>query len=149
MFTAFKFPRHQVAQINWKAISFFYILACGLSYGLHFLPNLNPWFLPRHNIFTYGLGPIGAAFITRWLFPSVPRTITWTGTKPLRTALFVAVPLVVGTAFGLTNKSGQNPHLYSFLVVVSSILYGLVEEAGWRGFLQDALGPLPTFWLWC
>ena len=138
--------RHQVAQVNWKAVTFFYILTCGLSYGLHFLPNLNPGFLPRHNIFTYGLGPIISAFVTRLVFSSVPKIITWTGAKPGRTALFVAVPLVVGTAFGLTNKSGQNPHVYGFLIVVSSILYGLVEEAGWRGFLQDALRPLPTVW---
>ena len=146
MLTALKLSRQQVEQVNWKAVSFFYLLACGISYGLHFFSILNPWFLPWHKIYICALGPIGAAFVTRFVFPSVPKTITWAGTKPRRTALFVAVPLVVETAFGMANKSGQNPHLHGLLVVVLFILYGLAEEAGWRGFLSDALRPLPAGW---
>lgn len=146
MYTAFKLTRSQVSQVNWRAVTFFYITACSLSYGLHFLPNLNKGILPVHDIFTYGLGPLLAAFVTRLVFPSVPKTITGTGTKPLRTALFVGIPLLLGAAFGVVNKQGQNAHMYGFLVALSGILYGFVEESGWRGFLQDALRSLPTFW---
>ena len=128
------------------AVGFFYVLACGLSYSLHSLPNPTQGILPRHIIFTYGLGPIGAALITRFLFRDVSKTITWAGTKPLRTTLFVGTPLLLGMAFGVTNKAGQNEHVYGLLMALSGILYGFVEEAGWRGFLQDSLRPLPTVW---
>ena len=146
MLTTLKLSRNQFSQVNWQAVCFFYAVACGLSYGLHFLPNITKGILPVHTIFTYGLGPIGAALLTRFLFRSVPKTITLAGTTPWLTALFVGVPLVLGLAFGVTNKSGQNEHVFGLLVALSGILYGFVEESGWRGFLQDALRPLPTFW---
>ncbi len=99
-----------------------------------------------HTIFTYGLGPVLAALITCFLFPSISPKLSLLGTNRGRTVLFVLAPLVLGTVTGVVNKADQNPHLYGGLVVVSSVLYGLAEETGWRGFLDQALQLLPTFW---
>lgn len=138
--------RVQLTQINWLAIGCFYALACILSYGLHFLPNLNKGLLPVHNVFTYGSGPLLAALITRLLFPGQPRTITVLGPHRLKTLLVVATPILLTALAGVTNRAGQNSHVYGLLLGLSGLLYGLGEEMGWRGFLQDALHPLPTGW---
>lgn len=146
MLTSFKLTRSQMAQVNWKAVGFFYVVACSLSYGLHFLPNSTEGILPLHTIFTYGLGPLLATLLTRFLFTNSPKTITTLGSSPWRTILFVGIPLLLGVTFGIRNRAGQNEHLYGLLVPVAGILYGYVEETGWRGFLTDALRPLPVFW---
>lgn len=146
MKTAVKLNRSHLAQVNWKAVIFFYILACGLSYGLHFLPNLTEGILPIHEVFTYGLGPVLAALMTRFVFPNQHQTITVLGTSPIKTCLFVATPVLLSAIIGVHNRAGQNEHLFGLLAGVSGILYGFGEEMGWRGWLQDALRPLPTFW---
>ncbi|MBD2755242.1 CPBP family glutamic-type intramembrane protease [Spirosoma validum] len=146
MLTAVKLSRPHIAQVDWKAVTFFYALACGISYGLHFLPNLNEGILPRHNIFTYGLGPILAALLTRRFFPKLVQTVSVLGSSPAKAILFMAIPIVLSTFIGIQNRAGQNEHVYGLLLGMSGLLYGFVEETGWRGFLQDALRPLPTFW---
>ena len=141
-----RFPVSAFAAVNWLAVGCFYLIACGLSYALRNLPNPTAGILPLHTIFTYGLGPITAALIARRLFPAIPTTITLLGNKPRRTLLFALLPLVVSLVIGITNKRGIDPHLYGGLVVVSGVLWGLMEETGWRGFLHDALQPLPKPW---
>lgn len=146
MKTSLLLTQTQLRQTPWLAILCFYVLACGISYALRNVANPTEGILPRHVIFTYGLGPIVAALLTRRLFPNAVPTVGLLGKNPVRTVLFVLAPLVLGTVAWAINKTGQNPHLYGLLVVVSGVLYGLVEEAGWRGFLDQALQPLPTFW---
>jgi hypothetical protein len=132
--------------VHWPAVVCFYALACAISFALHNAPNPTEGWLPYHIIFTYGLGPIGAALICRRLFPSVPLVVSVLGTSPGRTLLFVGLPFWIGCLFGVTNKRGIDPHFFGGLVVLSAVLYGIVEEAGWRGFLHNALSPLPRAW---
>ena len=146
MDTAFTLTRSHIAQVNWKAVGCFYVLACGLSYGLHFLPNLNQGILPVHDIFTYGMGPLLAALITRYAFPDGRRTITVLGSSPLKTILYVLTPIALSVLVGVHNRAGQDGHQYGLLLGISGLLYGFGEEMGWRGWLQDALQPLSTFW---
>ena len=146
MLTSLRLTRQQLSQINWKAVLFFYVLACGLSWGLHFLPNLNEGILPVHNVLTYGLGPLLAALLTRLVSPNQPRTITVFGSSRLKTMLLVATPMLLSAGIGVPNRAGQNEHLYGVLLGVSGLFYGFGEEMGWRGWLQDALRPLPVFW---
>ena len=130
--------------VNWPAVICFYALACAISFALRNVPNPTEDWLPYHTIFTFGLGPIGAALICRRFFPSVAITVSVLGTSPGRTLLFVGLPLWLGCMFGVANKRGIDPHLFGGLIVLSGVLYGIVEEAGWRGFLHNALRPLPT-----
>ncbi|MBO0930318.1 CPBP family glutamic-type intramembrane protease [Fibrella aquatilis] len=132
--------------VNWSAVVCFYALACAISFALRNVPNPTESWLPYHTIFTFGLGPIGAALICRHFFPSVALTVSVLGTSPGRTLLFVGLPFWLGCLFGVANKRGIDPHLFGGLVMLSGVLYGIVEEAGWRGFLHNALRPLPTSW---
>lgn len=132
--------------INWPAVVCFYGLACAISFALRHAPSPTEGWLPRPGIFTFGLGPIGAALICRRLFPSVPMIVSVLGTSPGRTLLFVGLPLWLGCLFGVANKHGINPHLFGGLFALSAVLYGFVEEMGWRGFLHSALRPLPAAW---
>ncbi|MEZ0607380.1 lysostaphin resistance A-like protein [Fibrella sp. WM1] len=149
-------PKTAEVRVNWTAVACFYTLACTISYALRHVPNPTAGLLPYQTIFTYGLGPIVAALLTRQLFPAVAHTVTILGDRPRRTLLVVLLLLLLGVAFGVTNKRGVEPHLFGGLVVISGLLYGFVEEMGWRGFLHDALRPLPawarvglTALLWC
>ena len=144
-FTTFNITRSHISRVNWKAVLFFYISACGLSYGLHFLPNLNKGILPSHNVFTYGLGPLLAAMLTRLIFRNQGQTITVFGPARLKAIAFVLTPILLSTAIGVP-RAGQNEHVYGLLLGLSGVLYAFGEEMGWRGYLSDALRPLPTFW---
>lgn len=146
MLNTLKITRSDLANVNWKSVSSFYLLACSLSYGLHFLPNLNKGILPVHNVFTYGMGPLLAAVVCRFLFPRQPRTISVFGSAPLKAIVLVMTPILLSAIIGVPNKAGQNVHLFGFLLGVSGLLYGFGEEMGWRGYLQEALRPLPTFY---
>ncbi|WP_080056335.1 CPBP family intramembrane glutamic endopeptidase [Spirosoma aerolatum] len=146
MLNTLKITRSHIAEVNWKSVSVFYLLACALSYGLHFLPNLNKGILPVHNVFTYGMGPLLAAVSCRFLFPQAPRTISVFGSAPLKTILFVLTPILLSVVLGVPSKAGQNSHVFGLLLGISGVLYGFGEEMGWRGYLQDALRPLPTLY---
>ena len=142
----FSLSRAQLASVNWPAVALFYAIACGLSFALRHVPNPTEGILPMHTIFTYGLGPIVAALVTRLVYPAMPQRITLLGHRPAYSLLLVVLPLVIGIGFGVTNKHNQDPHVYGGLLVVSGILYGFVEEMGWRGFLHNAFRSLPAFW---
>lgn len=148
--------KSSIFRVNWAAVACFYALACAISFALRNAPNPTAGLLPYHTIFTYGLGPIVAALLTRRLFPGVASTVMIWGDKPRRTLLFAGLPLLLGVTFGVTNKRGVEPHLFGGLVVLSGVLYGFVEEMGWRGFLHNTLRTLPTYarvgltgLLWC
>ncbi|MBN4072601.1 CPBP family intramembrane metalloprotease [Crocinitomix catalasitica] len=95
---------------------------------------------------SYMWGPGIAAIIVLLLFRKKhPRTITFFGTSTIKSLAFWFLPLFALAIPGIENSSGINPHLYPVLILgLIGFLTILGEELGWRGFLQDALRPLPT-----
>lgn len=84
---------------------------------------------------------IGIALLKRERVPS----ITLRGRLRSRNALMVLIALGAVTLAGVSNPYGLNPHLYGFLAVIVSLVYCIMEEYGWRGYLQEELSPLrPT-----
>ncbi len=66
------------------------------------------------------------------------------GTSPIRSIVAALIPVTIFTLIGVDNSLGANRHFFGFLTVLTVLLYCVSEESGWRGYLQDALHPLPT-----
>ena len=132
--------------VNVSSVILFFVVACTISWPFF-------WWRDMHNAswvalpvpvwvrgLAPGLGPALGALLALVVFrKSHRRTISLLGTSASRSFVFALVPLVAATAMGVGEGS---PHRNGALFVLSFLAYGLLEEAGWRGFLQDALRPL-------
>ena len=137
------------ASVNWGSIVLFYAVACALS-----SPNF--WFRDVHreawlawNVpgFLKGwapaMGPALGAAAALWTFRKTHRrTVSLLGSCPARSFLFLGLTLFALLTLGVGS---DEPPLPGLLEGASFVVYALREEMGWRGFLQDALRPLPEF----
>ncbi|MEP7120167.1 MAG: CPBP family intramembrane glutamic endopeptidase [Byssovorax sp.] len=134
-------------RVQWPAVALFYSVACGVSWPLLWWRDRRPdvwdaWAIPGNlKSILPAAGPFLGALCALVLFRRThPRTITLAGTSRARSALFALVPIgLLGLLFGLREEGA----LHGLAVGVIFLVYGLGEELGWRGFLQDALRPLP------
>jgi membrane protease YdiL (CAAX protease family) len=135
--------------IEWKWVIIFYALACAFSWPFFWWRDMAPeswnaWRLPGFlKTSTYMWGPGLAALIVMSLRGrGFPRTITFFGPARKWSLAFYIVPLcaVAAVYVPLMGPSVIAPTL---LVGVVGLFNILGEELGWRGFLQDALRPLP------
>ncbi len=90
------------------------------------------------------LGPTVAAVLSWALFGPQYRSSTFQGTWSLGAILMLITPPLVLAGFGYSQEGvDMNPHLFGAAMGTIIVLYALGEEIGWRGYLQDALTPLP------
>lgn len=66
-------------------------------------------------------------------------TISLFGSSPTFSLLMALIPLILFLFIGIDNKYGINNHLYGLLAFSCSFIYCIVEEYGWRGYLQEEL----------
>ncbi len=57
-------------------------------------------------------------------------------------ALMMVIPVILFLVFGVNNNFNMNKHVYGLLVIVCTLLYCIIEEYGWRGYLQEELQDL-------
>jgi len=50
-----------------------------------------------------------------------------------------AIPIVLSTIIGVKNDYEINTNLYGLIIVLGSLIYCMMEEFGWRGYLQEEL----------
>ncbi len=65
--------------------------------------------------------------------------VSFFGTSHTKSLLMAFIPAVLLIAIGVQNKYGINPHLYGFIAAVATFIYCIMEEYGWRGYLQTEL----------
>ncbi len=63
--------------------------------------------------------------------------ISFFGTSKLKSLLMAAIPTVLLIVIGVQNKYGINSHLYGFIAAIGTFIYCIMEEYGWRGYLQE------------
>lgn len=63
--------------------------------------------------------------------------ISFFGTSKLKSLLMAGIPTVLLIAIGVQNKYGINAHLYGCIAAFGSFIYCIMEEYGWRGYLQE------------
>jgi membrane protease YdiL (CAAX protease family) len=133
--------------VDRRAVIFYEVLACALSWPLFAWRDFAhaswaEWPLPS---LVKGLapafGPAIAGLVAMAVFRRTHRrTVSLFGTSTWRSALFALTPVALVAAWGVPSPL---PHVEGAWIGAVFLAYGLLEETGWRGFLQDALRPLP------
>jgi membrane protease YdiL (CAAX protease family) len=133
--------------VHWLSVLTFYAIACGISWPYFWWRDLHnaswsAWGAPDYiKGLVPAIGPALGAVVTLWLFRRQhPRTISLLGTSAGRSVAFVLTPLVALTV--AASVTGYDP-VEAALTAILFVVYAFGEELGWRGFLQDALRPLP------
>lgn len=86
-----------------------------------------------------GMGPT-LGVLAVWLVFRRRPTLTFGGTNRTLAVLMIAVLAVVLAIRGVPNPFGLEPHLFGLHLGGWIALYALLEEIGWRGYLQGEFG---------
>jgi uncharacterized protein len=131
----------QKAGINIVAIVIFYVIAIAVRYATNkttLLTHISPTSL---KIMIQGVGPAVAAVLVWRAFRIKPTQTLWGNyqNKITTLLLFWGLPFAaVGIITWLYKGTFSTVTLWI-------LIYGLLEEIGWRGFLHPALSSLPKF----
>ncbi len=134
--------------ISWKRIVVFLIIAITISnifrfdiFGLNAELKLLPtWIFILIIVILEGSGVIIGALIAIFLLKKERKTeISLFGTSKSKSLLMAIIPVFILTIIGVNNEYGLNSHLYGFFAVVGTLIYCIMEEYGWRGYLQEEL----------
>ncbi len=137
------------SKVNWAYVVLYYIIAVLIAAPFN-AGILSSWYSKLTENYLISewaylpacLGPLIAALIIFLLQKKHKRKITFLGNDILKNIFISLTPLIVFTIFGIENSQQKNNHFYGFVFAGLNLIYGIGEEIGWRGYLQDALGPL-------
>tara|TARA_B110000114_G_C14929364_1_gene331817 strand:- start:32 stop:760 length:729 start_codon:yes stop_codon:yes gene_type:complete len=76
----------------------------------------------------------------------IENKITFFGQNPKCCCLLLILPVLCLSIVGMHNNHGINPHLLGFFFGLVIMIYVLMEEYGWRGYLQEELA-ISNEWL--
>lgn len=125
-----------------RILIFFIIsLSSSIIFRYDFFDVYKNWnFSPVLNIFKSlleGIGPFIGALLTIKLF-KINRNISFMGKLGYKSLLMFSVPILILSIIGVSH-SEFNKHFYGLLLGIWIVIYGTLEETGWRGYLQDEL----------
>jgi len=140
---------HKDVNIKWHFVVVFYVVAFSLS-GLFNSGFLNSYyqtltkgyFISDLTYLPACLGTLIAALLVLLLDKFHIRTINFLGNSPLKNIATSITPILVFSLVGLDNNYKLNQHYFAFSFAAINLIYAVMEEIGWRGYLQDALRPL-------
>jgi membrane protease YdiL (CAAX protease family) len=134
--------------ISWKRIVIFFIIATLISNIFRFdifefkseLKKLPTWIFIFTNVLLEGSGVIiGALIIIPFLKKERNTEISLYGTSKSKSLIMVTIPIIILTIIGVKNDFGMDYHIYGLIAVIGTFLYCIMEEYGWRGYLQEEL----------
>lgn len=140
--------------INWKRVIIFLSIAIIISNIFRFdlfefkseLEKLPTWIFILISVLLEGSGVIIAAIIAISSLNKKKKTeITLFGTSKSKSLIMVCIPIIILTVIGVKNDFGLNSHLYGFIAIIGTLLYCIMEEYGWRGYLQEELKTLKSW----
>ncbi|MGF7216734.1 hypothetical protein GGR92_002901 [Spirosoma lacussanchae] len=132
--------------LDLKRIGMFWLLACLISWGGSYLAGVlmpaGSWAARMIDTsIPVSLGPLLAGLL---VFRRV-RQVSWAGAQPLRAWLMTALlPLGWLIAASMGHAATADSLTRHLLFTLSVLVYCAGEEWGWRGFLYEALLPLPV-----
>jgi membrane protease YdiL (CAAX protease family) len=137
--------------INWKRVIIFLLIATTISNIFRFdifefkpeLEKLPTWIFLLTVVFLEGIGVFIGALIAIYFLKNNRKTeITLFGTSKSKSLIMIVIPIIILTIIGVENDFDLNTHLYGFIAVIGTFLYCIMEEYGWRGYLQEEFKPL-------
>lgn len=135
-------------KISWKRILIFFIIATVISNVFRFdifefkseLKKLPTWIFILTSILLEGSGVIiGALIILPFLKKKRKVKISLFGTSKSKSLTMAVIPIIILTIIGVQNDFGLDHHIYGLIAAVGTFLYCIMEEYGWRGYLQEEL----------
>ena len=113
------------------------------------LEKLPTWIYILTNVLLEGSGVIIGGLIALSLLKKKRETqISFFGTSKIKSLIMVTIPIIILTIIGVDNDFEMNSHLYGLIAITGTLIYCLMEELGWRGYLQEELrilNPLPKY----
>ena len=128
-------------RINIGAIVTFYVIAVAVRYATNKTTLLSHISTDSLKIILQGVGPAIAALMVFFAFRIKPAQTLWGSyqNKIVTLLLFWGLPFMAVGIITWIYKGAFNT------VTLWILIYGLLEEIGWRGFLHPALSTLPKF----
>ena len=135
-------------RISWKRILLFFIIATAISNLFRLdvfniastMQKLPAWFFILSYTLLNASGVLLGAFL---VLPHLRKErkveMSLFGTSKSKSLLMSAIPIVLLTAIGVENTYNMEPHMFAFVAIVTTTLYCIEEEYGWRGYLQEEL----------
>ena len=137
--------------ISWKRILLFLLIAITISNIFRFdvfelkseLEKLPTWIYILTSILLEGSGVIiGALIIIPFLKKQRKTEISLFGTSKTKSLLMTSIPILLLVVIGVKNDFEMNNHIYGLVASIGTLLYCIMEEYGWRGYLQEELKEL-------
>lgn len=137
--------------ISWKIVLIFFIIATVISNTFRFnifefqseLEKLPSWLFVLISVILEASGVFIAALIAISLLRKKRKTeITLFGTSISKSLIMAMIPIIILTIVGVKNEFGLDVHLYGFIAIIGTLFYCIMEEYGWRGYLQEELRAL-------
>jgi membrane protease YdiL (CAAX protease family) len=140
--------------IHWKRLVIFLIIAITISNIFRFdifelkseLEKLPTWIFIFTTLLLEGSGVIiGALIIIPFLKKERKTEISLFGTSKSKSLIMATIPIIILTIIGVKNDFGMDYHIYGLIAAFGTFLYCIMEEYGWRGYLQEELKRLKTW----
>jgi membrane protease YdiL (CAAX protease family) len=137
--------------ISWKRVILFLVIAITISNIFRFdvfelkseLEKLPTVIFILIVILLEGSGVIIASLIAIRLLKKKNKTeITLFGTSKSKSMLMAIIPIIIITLIGVKNDFKLDSHLYGFIAIIGTLIYCIMEEYGWRGYLHEELRTL-------
>ncbi len=114
-----------------------------LSSMILFRLQLLPWYknlinYPGNDYISWleGLGPFIGALVL-WLITGKNIKKMLLGQNPYLSLTFLIFPILAFTIIGIKNSLQINSHVYGLFWGIWILSYAIMEECGWRGYLQQ------------
>lgn len=134
--------------VNWLRVLWFMLLATTVSNIARFnLFGVQTWLeqLPSGlnifaMVFAEGVGIFLAAIIARRMLAAHrPFPMAFLGQFPHIAVAMAAIAIVLLALVGVENPYHLEPHVYGIIAGAGTLMYCIMEEYGWRGYLQTEL----------
>ncbi|MFY0672806.1 MAG: CPBP family intramembrane metalloprotease [Bacteroidia bacterium] len=138
-------------KISWLRLAVYFIIAIVVSNLFRFdvfnlketLKDLPGWLFIFIMVLLEGSGVFIGALLALSLFKRHCKTqISFFGTSKRYGLVMITIPIILLAVFGVKNDYKMNDHIYGLVAILGTLVYCIMEEYGWRGYLQEELRPL-------
>lgn len=131
----------------WLRVVLFYSIILVSTYFARKLPNILQITLSSFTDidfpwnYNHGIAILIVSLLF-YKFSGVKSEFSLLGANKLKAIAFPVILLIGYSAYGFKNDYGINEHLWAFIFCMFTLIYDIMEEYTWRGFLIEGVGHL-------